>query len=120
MVQCSAGMDGNLQKETKHEKPRVEVNWGANSSFALLLIYLIGAIDLYSTGSLSVGMLLRSMKRNHSFPVVGKLILKLLQIPMTAGTSSRHQVSTSIEKEAKTHPRPSDDRPTKPLQNFPK
>ncbi|KAK8973455.1 hypothetical protein V6N11_064698 [Hibiscus sabdariffa] len=45
MVQCSAGMDGNLQKETKHEEPRVEVHWGANSSFAqcmyLLALYII-------------------------------------------------------------------------------
>ncbi|GMI79901.1 acetyl Co-enzyme a carboxylase carboxyltransferase alpha subunit [Hibiscus trionum] len=34
MVQSTAGTDGNLQKETKHEEPRVEINFGANSSVA--------------------------------------------------------------------------------------
>ncbi|KAL4354747.1 hypothetical protein GQ457_06G006400 [Hibiscus cannabinus] len=34
MVQSSAATDGSLQKETKHEEPRVEINLGANRSFA--------------------------------------------------------------------------------------
>ncbi|GMJ03196.1 acetyl Co-enzyme a carboxylase carboxyltransferase alpha subunit [Hibiscus trionum] len=34
MVQSSAGTDGSLQKETNHGEPRVEINLGANNSFA--------------------------------------------------------------------------------------
>ncbi|XP_039013024.1 acetyl-coenzyme A carboxylase carboxyl transferase subunit alpha, chloroplastic-like [Hibiscus syriacus] len=34
MVQSSAGTDGNLPKETKHEEPGVEINLDSNHSFA--------------------------------------------------------------------------------------
>ncbi|XP_021289111.1 acetyl-coenzyme A carboxylase carboxyl transferase subunit alpha, chloroplastic [Herrania umbratica] len=33
-IQSSGGTDGSLQKETKYEEPRVEINLGANRSFA--------------------------------------------------------------------------------------
>ncbi|XVF76763.1 hypothetical protein PTKIN_Ptkin13bG0293200 [Pterospermum kingtungense] len=33
-MQSSAGTDGSLQKETKYEEPRLEINLGANRSFA--------------------------------------------------------------------------------------
>ncbi|XWS67188.1 hypothetical protein CRYUN_Cryun05aG0266300 [Craigia yunnanensis] len=33
-IQSSAGTDGSMQKETKYEEPRLEINLGANRSFA--------------------------------------------------------------------------------------
>ena len=33
-IQSSAGTEGSLQKETKYEEPRLEINLGANRSFA--------------------------------------------------------------------------------------
>ncbi|XP_022767661.1 acetyl-coenzyme A carboxylase carboxyl transferase subunit alpha, chloroplastic-like [Durio zibethinus] len=33
-IQSSAGADGSVQKETKYEEPRLEINLGANRSFA--------------------------------------------------------------------------------------
>ena len=33
-IQSSAGTEGSLQKETKYEEPRLEINLGANHSFA--------------------------------------------------------------------------------------